>query len=322
MMSTLSLLRPLASVVGRGKLSILTYHRIHATSDPLFPDEPTREQFDDHVGSLCRVFNVVPLDDALDMLRDGRVPPRAAAITFDDGYADNAEVALPILRQHGANATFFISTGYLDGGRMWNDSVIEAIRGARGSVLDLGYIGLGTHAIATLEQRRAAIAALIRELKYLPPEQRSGKVEGVCAASGAILRNDLMMRRDQVRALHAAGMRIGAHTVTHPILANVDPAVARHEIAAGREALQSIIGSPVTLFAYPNGKAGEDYLPTHVAMVRELGFKAAVSTTWGIADGDSDFFELPRIMPWDKQGWLLSLRLLVNLSRPGSKQAA
>lgn len=322
MISTLSLLRPVASVVGRGKLSILTYHRVHAATDPLFPDEPTREQFDDQIGSLCRVFDVVPLDDAVDMLRRGRLPARAAAITFDDGYADNAEVALPVLKRHGANATFFICTGYLDGGRMWNDSVIEAVRGARGSVLDLAYIGLGTHAIATVEQRRAAIVALIRALKYLPVEQRSAKVEAVCAASGANLRNDLMMRRDHVLELHAAGMRIGAHTVTHPILANVDPAVARHEIVAGRDALQSITGSPVTLFAYPNGKPGEDYLPEHAAMARELGFKAAVSTTWGVADADSDFFELPRIMPWDKQGWMLSLRLLVNLSRPPPKQAA
>ncbi len=66
-------------------------------------------------------FNVMPLDAAVNALKKRNLPARAMAITFDDGYADNQVTALPILKQHGLSATFFIATGYLDGGRMWNE---------------------------------------------------------------------------------------------------------------------------------------------------------------------------------------------------------
>jgi peptidoglycan/xylan/chitin deacetylase (PgdA/CDA1 family) len=64
-------------------------------------------------------------------------------ITFDDGYADNVEVALPILLRYEIAADFFVSTGFLDGGRMWNDTVIEAFRATPLDRVDLGDFGLG-----------------------------------------------------------------------------------------------------------------------------------------------------------------------------------
>ena len=107
-------------------------------------------------------FNVLPLGEAVTRLGEGRLPERPLAITFDDGYADNAAVAAPILLGLGIPATFFVATGFLDGGRMWNDTVIEAVRAAAGPVLDLAPLGLGEHAIATHDARRATIDRLIR----------------------------------------------------------------------------------------------------------------------------------------------------------------
>jgi peptidoglycan/xylan/chitin deacetylase (PgdA/CDA1 family) len=72
----------------------------------------------------------------------GALPERAAAITFDDGYADNFTRALPLLREQGLPATFFVATGFLDGGRMWNDTISEAIRRCNEDVVDLSAIGL------------------------------------------------------------------------------------------------------------------------------------------------------------------------------------
>ena len=111
-----------------GRLSILIFHRVLAQVDPLFPEEVDAARFDVICGWLRRWFNVLPLDAAVRRLRDGSLPRRAAAITFDDGYADNHDIALPILKKHGLPSTFFIATGFLDGGCMWNDTVIEAIR--------------------------------------------------------------------------------------------------------------------------------------------------------------------------------------------------
>ena len=111
-------------------------------------------------------------------------------------------------------------------------------------------------------------------------------------------------------------MQIGAHTSTHPILANVADDDARREIADSRTVLEAILRDRVGLFAYPNGKRGDDYLPRHVAMVRELGFDAAVSTHPGVATVATDPMELPRFTPWDRGRMAFGVRLGMNARHP------
>jgi hypothetical protein len=122
------LLRALSPAGARGRLSILILHRVLPAVDPLFPDEVDAARFDRMCRWLTQWFNVLPLDEAVHRLSSGTLPARALSITFDDGYADNHEVALPILQKHRLPATFYIATGFLDGGRMWNDTVIESVR--------------------------------------------------------------------------------------------------------------------------------------------------------------------------------------------------
>jgi peptidoglycan/xylan/chitin deacetylase (PgdA/CDA1 family) len=308
--SGLSILAP-AGV--KARLSILIYHRVLRQPDPIFPGELCASQFDQELAWLKSFFNVLPLDEAIARLQAGGLPARSACISFDDGYADNAEIALPLLRPHELCATFLVSSCFLDGGRMWNDTIIESLRRARSDVLDLTGLGLGVYEIASHEAKRKAIDALIDAHKYLPQAQRSERVEAIREAVGEALPDDLMMRSEQVRELHAAGMRIGAHTVTHPILARLDAAAARREIAGGREKLQAIIGAPVKLFAYPNGKPGEDYRQEHVEMVKAMGFRAALSTAWGAARRGDDIYQLPRFTPWDRTSGRFALRLMRNL---------
>src|SRR5437762_5792628 len=111
-------------------LSVLIYHRVLDTTDPLRPSEPTGAEFELRMRWLKANFNVISLADAVAGLKSRALPPRALAITFDDGYRDNCQTAMPILTRLGLPATFFIATGYLDGGRMFNDTVIEAVRHA------------------------------------------------------------------------------------------------------------------------------------------------------------------------------------------------
>lgn len=316
-----SLLSPLARG-GRRGLSTLIYHRVLEHQDPLFPGELDRAGFARQIALLKSCCNVLPLREAIGHLRDGTLPPRAACITFDDGYADNAEMALPVLRHYGVPATFFVASGFLDGGCMWNDRVIDMVRRVPGALIDADALGLGRHPVATLEERRGAIAALIGRLKYLPMEERQHQVERLAAVVGVAAPPSPMMRADQVRQLHAAGMDIGAHTVHHPILARLPARQARAEIADGRRALEDIVKAPVPLFAYPNGKPGDDYLAEHVAMVRELGFEGAVSTAWGAGAQPPDLFQLPRFTPWDRGSARFMLRLARNLARPAGSARA
>lgn len=299
----------------RSRLSILIYHRVLPRPDLLFPEESHAETFDRQMRQVAACFRIIPLHDAIQALHRGKLPARAACITFDDGYADNAEIALPILQKYGAHATFFVATSFLDGGRMFNDTVIELIRHAPGNVVDLDDLDLGRFQIETMPQRRQAIYQLLSRLKYLPLESRQSTVDAMSALIPVTLSDDFMMTSDQVRTLHGAGMEIGGHTANHPILSQMENSAARADIASGKEMLEGIIRAPVRLFAYPNGKPGQDYLPEHVKMVRSLGFEAAVSTASGAARADSDLFQLPRFTPWDKGTVRFTLRMAQNMLR-------
>lgn len=298
-----------------GRLSILIFHRVLAVQDPLFPHEATVDTFDAHMAHLKAVFTVLPLTEAIARLKTGSLPARAASITFDDGYADNVTNALPILQQHGLPATFFIATAYLDGGRMFNDTVIEAIRRTPHDRLDLHELGLGLHDMESNAAKSRAIGQILPKVKPLPSDEREATVARLCElADCGMLPEDLMMTTDQLRSLHAAGMDIGAHTARHPILANMDDAAVRQEIAEGKAFLEAALGERIRLFAYPNGKPGKDYLPEQAAIVRELGFEAAVSTQPGVAVRVSDPFQLPRFTPWSRNANRFIPSLLSNLA--------
>lgn len=170
------------------------------------------------MGIVVRAFTVLTLGDALRLRAAACLPARALVISFDDGYADNAEIALPILMRHGLRATFFVASGFLDGGRMFNDSVIECLRHAGGERIDLSEFGLGVRSLASARERREAIDALLPKFKYSGLGCARGSGCPARCPGGQPLRPDLMMRSDQVVELHRAGMEIGGHTVRHPIL--------------------------------------------------------------------------------------------------------
>ena len=101
----------------KDRLSVLIFHRVLAEADPLLPEEMTAALFLKDMQLLRRKFNVLSLSEGLDRLRNGTLPPYSLCLTFDDGYRDNYEVALPILERLGLPATFFVATGFIDGGR-------------------------------------------------------------------------------------------------------------------------------------------------------------------------------------------------------------
>jgi peptidoglycan/xylan/chitin deacetylase (PgdA/CDA1 family) len=280
--------------------------------DPLRPGGVDAATFNWQMGLLARHFNVLPLMIAVKRLREGSLPARAVCITFDDGYADNAEIALPILQAWGLPATFFIATGYLNGGRMFNDTVIEVLRYVPPGKLDLSDLELGIYHLENLQARATAAQRIIKLLKYLPNSEREERIRYLTSFAQSPLSNKLMLSSQQVQKLHVAGMEIGAHTVNHPILANLEKDVASREIAEGKKQLEALIGEQVRLFAYPNGKPGQDYLPEHVDMVRELGFDSAVSTKWGVSTMQTDPWQLPRFTPWDTSPIRFMARLLMN----------
>ena len=297
----------------KAPLSVLIFHQVLSQPDFLFPEEMHAGRFDEVCRWLKTWFNVLPLDEAGTRLRAGTLPARSACITFDDGYADNYHVALPILRRHSLTATFFIATGFLDGGCMWNDTIIESIRACTKHSLDLSTIGLGFHACGSVDEKRAAISALIDQIKYRQVEQRVLLTEKIAKICRVQLPRNLMMSPDEVKAMHRAGMQIGAHTVSHPILAQLSNDKAREEIQRSKCSLELLLGERVSLFAYPNGKPSEDYTVNNVEVVRSLDFDTAVSTQWGASRMGADYFQIRRFTPWDRTKLRFGIRMLANL---------
>lgn len=296
---------------GRAKLFITIFHRVLARPDPLLQGVPDVVRFRWQMKLLADHFNVLPLHEAAVRLLEGTLPPRAAAVTFDDGYADNFTTALPILQQLALPATFFVATDYLDGGRMFNDTVIELVRRLPNEFADFSSIGLDQQACASIANRRALIKTLINHFKYQASDVRRTSVEALAGQFQISLPTDLMMSTAQLNALSAtAGVEIGAHTHTHPILSRVSDQQAIAEITTGKKMLESLLQSPMRLFAYPNGRPEKDYGSAHVEMVKHCGFDFAVSTTPAVAQSNSDPYQLPRFTPWDPTPVKFALRAL------------
>lgn len=298
------------------RLNILIFHRVRPTPDPLFPEEPDSQQFDRLMAVLAENFNCLALDEAIEMLDKGvQLPARGLAITFDDGYADNRTEAMPILKKHGLTATFFVASGHLDGGLMWNDELIELIRCFPKPSIDLRPLDFGIASCATIAERRALIDRLLIAIKYRQPLERRKALDKLLEITGGNPPRNLMMTSAQVREMREHGMIIGGHTLGHPILSTLNDQEARREICEDRENLCGILGKAPRLFAYPNGKPGKDYDARHPAIVREAGYRAAFSTAWGSAHHGDDLLQLPRFTPWDQSAVRFAIRLAHNYSR-------
>lgn len=289
-------------------LSILIYHRVIAQPDPLFPEFVDARRFEQHLRLLTRWFRVLPLSVAVRQLRARTLPSRAVCITFDNGYADSADVALPLLQHYDVSATFFVASQFLDGGRLWSDVVIDTIRAAPPGRLNLGRFGFGVYDIACPLRRRAVIDMLIETLHCMPAAERTERVAAM--ARGPATR---MLCPDQLLALHRAGMDVGAHTPCHTALAAMSNAHARAAIGAARTRLEEVVQANVSLFSYPHGRPGRDFEQRHANMLRSQGFDAAVTGAWGAARSDTDPFELPRFTPWDRSDSRFLLRMGANL---------
>lgn len=312
------IVRPLARQVAKQRyqggqgatLPVLMYHRVVAEVDPMQPEVPTAAMLNTQFKALAEVFQVLPLDEGVRRLFEGTLPARSVCITFDDGYADNHSIALPLLREHGLAATVFVTTGFLDGGRMFNDTVVEAVRRLPNGDADFTWLGLGRFCISDVATRRHLATQLASRIKYLEHAQREEACMRLAAMAEGELPDDLMMTSEQVLDLSRKGVAIGGHTVSHPILAKVSAETARWEIRENRAALSRLLDAPPTCFAYPNGKPSLDYNTLHADLVREIGYAAAVSTAVGVATLASPKFQIPRFVSRERHEMSFVARLL------------
>lgn len=304
---------PLSRAVGYVQPSptfpILSYHRVNDDQDPFFPALAT-DIFERHMAFVARTYVVFTVEDLVERIGRGALPRNALAITFDDGYRDNLTHAAPILARHGLLATVFVVTGAIGTGEaLWFDRLALAFRETRARAWNAA--GDAVMPLETTTQRLAALSATLLRLKQLPDGDRRRAVDKVMHTLGVCdegpLRK-LMLGWDDVQALSGLGFGIGAHTVSHPILSRLRPEEARNEIVESGRAVAAACGRPTRAFAYPNGRS-EDYSEAVAGLVREAGFRCAVTTRFGVNTASTSPYELRRGGPWEHHVPTFALKL-------------
>ncbi|OBH83692.1 polysaccharide deacetylase family protein [Mycobacterium sp. E2989] len=249
---------------------------------------------------LRKHFNVLPLQEALDRLAEETLPPRAVAITFDDGTRNLATHAVPVLRELRLPAAVFLATGPLDGGEiLWPDRLWLAIARTTAHEVDLAALGLGVRSLAGVTNRGKAYAAAVAACKDLADADRIRALDEIFAALGHRDDGDggpfRMLSWDEARGLAGDGLvTLHPHSVTHPILARCDDDKVEREIADSCAALERETGQRVTVFAYPNGRP-RDFDARAKDALRARGIRWALAATAGFADRRCDPLALPRL---------------------------
>jgi peptidoglycan/xylan/chitin deacetylase (PgdA/CDA1 family) len=292
---------------GSGRRFILAYHRVipNDSQDLLFVQPGmyvTAETFDMHLCYLLAHYEVVPLETLLTM-EEGD----ACAITFDDGWRDNYDTALPILRQHSVPATVFLATSLVGSKRWpWPDRICFYVHRVSAGEFSAAFESawqdearepLG--ASMASRDRFAAAEKVLRRLKRLDHGLLTRVVARIddrfAGLDAALHEQRPWVTWEEALEMEEQGISFGSHTENHVILVNVPPAEARQEIVKSRNVLSARLGRPVTAFCYPNGS----YNSSIVRMVAEAGYRCAVTTKSGLLDRSAGPLESNRIMIHD-----------------------
>jgi peptidoglycan/xylan/chitin deacetylase (PgdA/CDA1 family) len=319
---------------------VLLYHRVID-----LPADPHRlcvspQRFAEHLEVLRRWGRPWQVRDLTAALRAGRLPRRGVVITFDDGYADNLHQAYRLLERHDVPATFFVTAGYVGGEReFWWDE-LERILLAPGELpatLALTLAGqrhewnLGQAVVYGPEEQRRdrnwhvghktdpserqriyrSLYGLLGPVSDAARQEALGALRAWAGVAAAVRPTHRALDRPEVGRLASSGLvEVGAHTVTHPVLASLQRHGQWEEVRGSKTLLEEMIGRPVTSFAYPYGsRLRSDYTDETVAIVREAGFDGACSYLAKPVRRGAKPFELSRANVGDWDGDELTRRL-------------
>ena len=270
--------------------AILMYHSVR--------DEPERyansigtgivhatSVFERQMELVSRRFNPVTIDEIRLFLDEAKpLPRRAVAVTFDDGYADNSEIAAPILSRFGIRASFYLMVSVIG---TENPPWVCRLRYAFGTTQKKEWLSPANGQpwnLTTAQDRNAALLVAFNFCASLAGdalEQTVQTIERGLDIEALIGGSRFMMDWNQARALQRAGHVVGCHTLTRPNVAHVAQDVARKELLVSKRKLEEELRAPVLHFSYPHPALNPHWTPGTVAITKEAGYQTAVTTTAG-----------------------------------------
>ncbi|MGH9378474.1 MAG: polysaccharide deacetylase family protein [Terriglobia bacterium] len=294
------------SVQDRPELTLNTLETSHSTS-----------VFKRQMEAVARRFDPVTLDDIVTFVKGtGRLPRRSIAVTFDDGFADNAGVVAPALNRYGIRAAFYLQVGLIGTKKLpWYCRLRHAFRSTRKFEWNAP-AGKPVRNLEDPAERQAALQLMWDRCAALPGAQ--------CEATVQTIERDLdveppapeagqMMTWDQARSLQQAGHIIGSHTVNHPNMAFVPEDEARMEFNESKRKLEEELNAPALHFSYPHPALNPQFNEATIALSAAAGYESALLTTSGAVRLGDNLLALKRIsasldtnqLLWDAERALL-----------------
>lgn len=284
--------------------AILMYHSVmeDPRSQDVFLGEivHSRDVFRGQMELLARRYHPVSLDDILQFAKgELELPPRSVAVTFDDGYVDNYQIAAPILKQVGVPATFYATVDCLERRTLpWPSHLRFMVRTTKkGSGVDsAGRIW----PLGSAVERENALLRFCDECCKLAGEAQEEYVQRLANELDTHVPVDsgaLMMDYVQLRSLLGQGHSVGSHTLTHPNVAYLDMEASHRELAESKHRLEQALKSPIPHFSYPCPALSPSWTEQTVAESRKAGYETAVTTNGGLVRKGDDPLELRRIRP-------------------------
>lgn len=290
----------------REKILILAYHGVSRNGIAVPPHTliPV-EVFEEQIEYISKTYKVISLKQAVESLSlAGKRLKNAAVITFDDGYRNNYTLALPILKKYHTPATVFVTAGYVGSKEILPlDEAYVLIAQAKGrkpcAITEIG----GPLYFESEEDLCRSYRETAAFLKQLPCDQQKIHVRllkeklhmGASGNDPAMVDDFRLLSKEELQSLAESELiDIGAHTVNHQILTQVEATVAAWEITHSKTLLQGYTGKDITLFAYPNGRA-IDFTDNHITTLKENGFICSVTLESNLNTRYTDPYRLGRI---------------------------
>jgi peptidoglycan/xylan/chitin deacetylase (PgdA/CDA1 family) len=297
----------LARRLNRHRLLVLTYHGVMQSTDG--PDSWLNRNMVDtatfrwQMEYLAKTSTCMTLGQAVARLRHGTpLPPNSVAVTFDDGFRNNYTQAFPVLMDCGVPATIFLTTGHIGRGMqlLWTERVARLISGMKRPVVRLE---LGDEPrrwwVRSEAEREQASSEILKLLKRLPVGLREDRIAELVKQvereeEPTSLERYEFLNWDDVRAMAAAGIEFGSHTVHHPVLSTLDGRQRLEEVVRSKETIERELRQPCRVFSYPNGGVG-DFGDTDRRVLRQVGYTGAATQIPGFNDLATDPFAVRRV---------------------------
>jgi len=251
---------------------------------------------------LRQQYRVVSLQQLCVDLREGHAVRPTLAITFDDGYRDLYTYAFPVLKQYEIPATIYLIGQCMETGEApWYDRIFAVLETAPGPFLEVELDSTRVFQISSPEDRREAAWQIVCYLRMVPNRVRRRWCLDFESRFPSPQRElqDRMLNWNQVRLMKRSGIHFGAHTMSHPVVAQLAVAELEEELVHPKRLLEDKLEASVDDFAYPFGKFADVNHPAAGQYLETAGYRSAVTTIEGLNGAGSDLFSLRRLQIGD-----------------------